>query len=272
MALQKITPFLWLDSQAEEAADFYVSIFRNSKILQVTRYGEAGKEVHGRPPGSVMTVAFELDGQRFTALNGGPHFKFTEAVSFVVGCKDQAEIDYYWEKLRAPGADGQCGWLKDKYGLSWQIVPDVLPRFLQKGGAMADGVMGALMQMRKLDLAELERAARARADHIRTVPAGKRVRVTWHGEVIADSREALAMKEGDHPLVHYVPRTDVRMDRLERSSHSTHCPFKGDASYFSLKGGPRDAVWSYEQPYAEMALIREYVAFYPDKVDSISIE
>src|SRR5881398_629598 len=112
MALQKITPFLWFDGQAEEAADFYVSVFKNSKIAQVTRYGEAGKEVHGRPPGSVMTVAFELDGQRFTALNGGPHFKFTEAVSFVVHCETQQEVDQMWEKLSAGGQEVECGWVK----------------------------------------------------------------------------------------------------------------------------------------------------------------
>ena len=271
MALQKITPFLWFDHQAEEAAKFYVSIFPNSRISAVARYAEAGKDVHGRQPGSVMTVAFELEGQPFTALNGGPHFKFTEAVSFVVNCKDQKEIDYYWEKLRARGSEGQCGWIKDQYGLSWQIVPEVLPKFLRKGGAMADSVTGALMKMRKLDIAELERAARAKADHITTIPAGQRVRVTWRGEVIADSRDALAMKEGDYPVVHYLPRKDVKMDRLERSSHTTHCPFKGDASYFSLKGGPQDAVWSYERPYEESAAIRDYLAFYPDKVDSISI-
>jgi len=270
--VNRITPFLWFDSQAEEAANFYVSIFKNSKILQVTRYGEAGKEVHGRAPGSVMTVAFELDGQPFTALNGGPHFKFNEAVSFVVGCKDQGEIDYYWEKLRAPGTEGQCGWLKDKYGLSWQVVPDVLPKFLRVSGPVADSVMTALMKMKKLDIAALEKAARSKADHITTAPAGKHVRVTYRGEMIADSRDALAMKEGSYPVVYYIPRKDVRMDRLERSKHTTHCPFKGDASYFSLKGGPQDAVWSYEQPYAESASIRDYLAFYPDKVDSISIE
>jgi predicted 3-demethylubiquinone-9 3-methyltransferase (glyoxalase superfamily) len=267
MALQKITPFLWFDREAEEAAKFYASIFPDSKITAITRYGDAGPG----PKGSVMTVSFQIHGHEFTALNGGPQFKFTEAVSFVVNCKDQAEIDYYWDKLGASGSEVACGWLRDQYGLFWQIVPDVLLKFLQKGGVMADSVMSAMMRMRKLDVAELERAARAKAHHISTAPAGERVRVTWRGEVIADSRDALAMKEGDYPVVHYLPRKDVRMDRLERSSHTTHCPFKGDASYFSLKGGPQNAVWSYEQPYEEAGAIREYLAFYPDKVDSISI-
>ena len=115
---QKITPFLWFDHQAEEAAEFYVSIFKNSKILNVVRYTEAGKEVHGRPPGSAMTVEFQLEGQRFIALNGGPHFKFTEAISFSVACKTQAEVDQFWKKLSQGGEEGPCGWLKDKYGLS----------------------------------------------------------------------------------------------------------------------------------------------------------
>src|ERR1700758_2309954 len=125
--MPRITPFLWFDTQAEEAARFYVSIFRNSKIVNVARYGEAGPG----PKGSVMTVDFELDGQEFIALNGGPHFKFTEAVSFVVNCDTQQEVDEFWEKLSAGGQQIQCGWLKDKYGLSWQIVPTVLGQLMQ---------------------------------------------------------------------------------------------------------------------------------------------
>ena len=121
--MQKITPCLWFDDKAEEAAKFYVSIFKNSKLGKITRYGEAGAEVSGRPKGSVMTVTFETRGQEFMALNGGPHFKFTEAISFLVNCETQEEIDEMWEKLSAGGEKGQCGWLKDKYGLSWQIVP-----------------------------------------------------------------------------------------------------------------------------------------------------
>src|SRR2546426_3934448 len=122
--MQKITPFLWFDDKAEEAVNLYVSIFQNSKIGSITRYGQEGAEVSGRPKGTVMTVAFQLDGQAFTALNGGPHFKFTEAISLVVNCKTQEEVDELWEKLSEGGEKGQCGWLKDKYGLSWQIVPD----------------------------------------------------------------------------------------------------------------------------------------------------
>ncbi len=271
--MNAITPFLWFDTQAEEAAKFYVSIFPNSKISSVARYGEAGKEIHGRAPGSVMTVAFELDGQPFTALNGGPLFKFNESISFQVNCETQAQIDHYWDRLSAGGDPKaqQCGWLKDKYGLSWQIVPTVLPKLLKQGGALAEGVMGALMQMKKFDIAGLERTARSKADHIKTAPAEKRVRVTWRGEVIADSREALAMREGDYPVVYYLPRKDVKMERLVRSEHRTHCPFKGDASYFSLGNEVKDAVWSYERPFDEARAIKEHLAFYPDKVDSISI-
>ena len=261
---QKITPFLWFDGQAEEAANFYASVFPDSRILSIARYGDAGREVHGRMPGSVMTVEFELMGQRFTALNGGPLFRFNESVSFVVNCDTQKEIDHYWDRLST--GEGQCGWLKDRYGLSWQIVPSVLPKFQKIGGALAVGVMAALLKMKKLDIAELERAARESAVHIRVAPAGARVRVTSHGEVIADTRDALAMQEGDYPVVHYVPRKDVKMDRLARTSHTTHCPFKGDASYFSLQGGPENAVWSYERPYDEMLAIKELVAFYPDKM------
>src|SRR5213592_4178719 len=121
--LQRITPFLWFDDNAEEAVKFYVSVFKNSRIGHVTRYDEEGAKAAGRPKGSVMTVAFELEGQPFTALNGGPHFKFTEAISFVVQCQTQAEVDRYWNALTEGGAESQCGWLKDKYGLSWQVVP-----------------------------------------------------------------------------------------------------------------------------------------------------
>jgi len=151
---QKITPFLWFDHQAEEAAHFYTSIFRNSKIHTVTRYTPGGRA----PAGSVMTVTFELEGQLFTALNAGPVFQFTEAVSFVVNCDSQAEIDYFWEKLIAGGgAASQCGWLKDKFGLSWQVVPAVLPEWLADG-ARAERVMRVVLTMTKLDLARLEAA------------------------------------------------------------------------------------------------------------------
>jgi predicted 3-demethylubiquinone-9 3-methyltransferase (glyoxalase superfamily) len=155
--MQKITPFLWYDTQAEEAANFYVSIFKESKILGLTRYGEAGPG----PKGSVLTVAFELEGQKFTALNGGPHFKFTEAVSFVVNCASQEEVDYFWEKLlEGGGQESQCGWLKDKYGLSWQVVPNVLPELLQdKDPEKANRVMQAMMKMVKIDIETLKRAA-----------------------------------------------------------------------------------------------------------------
>jgi predicted 3-demethylubiquinone-9 3-methyltransferase (glyoxalase superfamily) len=124
--VQRITPCLWFDDQAQEAAEFYTAIFRNSRIIKIARYGEAGREAHGRPPGSVMTVAFELDGQAFTALNGGPIFKFNEAVSLQINCEAQEEVDHYWNALSKGGDDQaqQCGWLKDKFGLSWQVVPD----------------------------------------------------------------------------------------------------------------------------------------------------
>jgi|SRR5262245_5732997 len=153
---QRITPFLWFDGQAEEAANFYVSIFKNSRINSVSRYGEGGPG----PKGSVMTVGFELDGQAFTALNGGPMYRFTEAVSFVVHCETQAEVDYYWDKLTADGREVQCGWLKDKFGLSWQVVPVALFELIQqKDPQKASRVMGALMQMTKLDVEGLRKAA-----------------------------------------------------------------------------------------------------------------
>jgi predicted 3-demethylubiquinone-9 3-methyltransferase (glyoxalase superfamily) len=159
--MQKITPFLWFDNQAEEAANFYASIFKNSKIGHVARYDEAGSKASGRPKGTAMTVAFQLEGQEFVALNGGPHFKFTEAVSFVVNCKTQKEVDHYWEKLSAGGDEKaqQCGWLKDKYGLSWQIVPTDLGKMLQaKDPKKSEGVMKAMLQMKKLDIKILKQA------------------------------------------------------------------------------------------------------------------
>jgi predicted 3-demethylubiquinone-9 3-methyltransferase (glyoxalase superfamily) len=152
---KKISPMLWFDTQAEDAAKFYVSVFKNGKILNTTRYPEGGPG----PAGSVMTVVFELEGQQFTALNGGPHFKFTEAVSFVVDCKTQEEVDEYWRTLSAGGEEGPCGWLKDRYGLSWQIVPSALPELLTSGNpAKAKAVVGAMMKMKKLNVAELQAA------------------------------------------------------------------------------------------------------------------
>jgi predicted 3-demethylubiquinone-9 3-methyltransferase (glyoxalase superfamily) len=159
--VQKITPCLWFDDQAEEAVGFYTTIFKNSKVVAVSRYGEAGKEIHGRPAGSVMTVAFELEGQAFTALNGGPVFKFNEAVSFQVDCQTQAEVDHYWKKLSEGGDPSaqQCGWLKDRYGLSWQIVPRVLIEMLMDPDAgKSQRVMTAMLRMKKIDIEELRRA------------------------------------------------------------------------------------------------------------------
>jgi predicted 3-demethylubiquinone-9 3-methyltransferase (glyoxalase superfamily) len=156
---QKIRPFLWFDTQAEEAVKFYTSTFKNSKIGSTTRYDEEGAKVSGQPKGSVMTIEFELAGQEFTALNGGPLFKFTEAISFVVNCETQQEVDDFWEKLSAGGQKSQCGWLKDKYGLSWQVVPDVLLNYLKdKNAAKAKSVMHAMLQMSKLDIAKLKKA------------------------------------------------------------------------------------------------------------------
>jgi predicted 3-demethylubiquinone-9 3-methyltransferase (glyoxalase superfamily) len=155
--MQKITPFLWFDSQAEEAARHYVSLFKNSKLGEIARYGEAGAKASGRPAGSVMTVAFELDGQKFVALNGGPHVQFNHAVSFVANCESQAELDRVWDGLATGGTIQQCGWLTDRYGVTWQVVPAVLPKLMQ--GAKADKVMQAILQMKKLDIAALERAA-----------------------------------------------------------------------------------------------------------------
>jgi predicted 3-demethylubiquinone-9 3-methyltransferase (glyoxalase superfamily) len=158
--MQKITPFLWYDDKAEEAANFYVSLFKNSRIGSITRYDEAGAKAAGRPKGSVMTIEFQLEGQQFVALNGGPHFKFTEAVSFVVNCDTQEEVDKFWEKLSEGGQESQCGWLKDKYGLSWQVVPTILPElFKQKDPAKAKRVMEAMLQMKKIDIKTLKQAA-----------------------------------------------------------------------------------------------------------------
>ena len=152
--MQKITPFLWFDNQAEEAAAFYVSIFKNSKILSIVR---------SEPEGGVMTVEFQLDGQKFVALNGGPRFKFTEAVSFVINCETQQEVDEYWEKLLEGGEEGMCGWLKDKYGLSWQIVPAVLTELLQdKDAVKAKRVMEAMLKMKKIDIKTLKQAYEGR--------------------------------------------------------------------------------------------------------------
>lgn len=167
--MQKITPFLWFNSEAEEAARLYTSVFTNSRIVKVVRYGEAGEEVHGGTPGSVMTVEFELEGQRFTALNGGPLFKFNESISFVVDCADQVEVDHFWSKL-SEGGDAsaqQCGWLKDKFGVSWQIVPRALVELLSdKDAERAGRVMNAMLKMKKIDIAGLkaayERAAGSR--------------------------------------------------------------------------------------------------------------
>jgi predicted 3-demethylubiquinone-9 3-methyltransferase (glyoxalase superfamily) len=157
----KISPCLWFDDQAEEAARFYTGIFKNSKIVKIGRYGEAGYEIHKKPAGSVMTVAFELEGQPFTALNGGPNFKFNEAISFEVMCATQAEVDYYWDRLSEGGDKRaqQCGWLKDKFGASWQIVPSALPDlFSDPDSEKSARAMTAMLKMKKLDIAELERA------------------------------------------------------------------------------------------------------------------
>ena len=157
----KITPCLWFDHQAEDAAKFYTSIFPNSKIGAISRYGEAGKEFHGKEPGSAMTVAFELDGQAFTGLNGGPIFKFTEAISFQISCQTQEEVDHYWEKLSAGGDPKaqQCGWVKDKFGVSWQVVPTILPKLLSDPDRKkSERAMKAMLQMKKLDIDQLQRA------------------------------------------------------------------------------------------------------------------
>jgi predicted 3-demethylubiquinone-9 3-methyltransferase (glyoxalase superfamily) len=156
---QKISPFLWFDSEAEQAAQFYTGIFKNSRIVSVSRYGKAGFETHRRPEGTAMTVLFELEGQQFSALNGGPIFKFNESISFMVSCNDQKEIDYYWEKLGAGGDPKaqQCGWLKDKFGLSWQITPSMMPEFFT--GPNSGRAMEVMLKMKKLDIAKLREAA-----------------------------------------------------------------------------------------------------------------
>jgi predicted 3-demethylubiquinone-9 3-methyltransferase (glyoxalase superfamily) len=160
LARHKITPCLWFDTQAEEAARFYCSVFKNSKIGKISRFPDAGQDVHGKPAGSVMTVEFELDGQPFVALNGGPQFKFDEAVSFQVFCETQSDIDYYWDRLTAGGgAEGPCGWLKDRFGLSWQVVPARIPEMMADADTERSArVMNAFMKMKKLDLAAIERA------------------------------------------------------------------------------------------------------------------
>jgi predicted 3-demethylubiquinone-9 3-methyltransferase (glyoxalase superfamily) len=161
LSIQKITPCLWFDDQAEEAVEFYTAIFRNSRIVSVTRYGRAGHEIHGKPTGSVMTVVFELDGQAFTALNGGPLFTFNEAISFQVHCDTQEEVDYFWEKLSAGGDDRaqQCGWLKDKYSVSWQVVPTVLLEMIHDPDAeKSQRAMEAMLHMKKIDIDTLKRA------------------------------------------------------------------------------------------------------------------
>ena len=159
--IQRITPCLWFDDQAEQAAEFYISVFPSSRIGSVARYGEAGREVHGKPAGTVMIVAFELDGQAFTALNGGPVFTFNEAISLQVNCDTQAEVDYYWDRLSAGGDEKaqQCGWLKDRYGVSWQIVPTVLTEMIgDPDSARSQRAMEAMLTMKKIDIATLKRA------------------------------------------------------------------------------------------------------------------
>jgi predicted 3-demethylubiquinone-9 3-methyltransferase (glyoxalase superfamily) len=157
--MQKITPFLWFDYQAEEAANFYVPIFKDSKIGSIARYGEEGARASGRPKGTVMTVTFQLDGQEFTALNGGPQFKFTEAISLFVNCETQAEVDELWEKLSAGGEKGRCGWLKDKFGVSWQIISAALGKMLQdKDPEKSKRIMKAMLQMDKIDVKTLKEA------------------------------------------------------------------------------------------------------------------
>ena len=159
LANQKITPCLWFDTQAEDAANLYVSIFPNSKIGRISRYSKAGNEIHHKPAGSVMVVEFEIDGLKFVALNGGPNFKFNEAVSFQVACETQAEVDHFWEKLSEGGQEGPCGWLKDRYGLSWQVVPTALPNMLMDADVeKTERVTNAFLQMKKFDIAALQGA------------------------------------------------------------------------------------------------------------------
>jgi predicted 3-demethylubiquinone-9 3-methyltransferase (glyoxalase superfamily) len=158
-AASKINPCLWFDTEAEEAARFYCSIFKNSKVGTISRYGNEGKEIHGKEAGSVMVVEFELDGERFAALNGGPQFKFSEAISFQIRCDDQKEVDYFWARLSDGGEEGPCGWLKDRYGLSWNVVPKILFEMLTDPDQAKSGrVTKAYLQMTKFDIAALERA------------------------------------------------------------------------------------------------------------------
>jgi predicted 3-demethylubiquinone-9 3-methyltransferase (glyoxalase superfamily) len=155
-------PCLWFDTEAEAAAKYYVSIFKNSKLGNISRFPNEGQEIHGKQAGSVMTAEFEIEGMKFVALNGGPHFKFSEAVSFQVLCETQAEVDYFWNKLAEGGAEGQCGWLKDRFGLSWQVVPTILPELFKNGNAKtAERVMKAMLQMRKIEIAALQQAQAA---------------------------------------------------------------------------------------------------------------
>jgi predicted 3-demethylubiquinone-9 3-methyltransferase (glyoxalase superfamily) len=160
-ANRKIAPCLWFDGQAEEAAKYYTSIFKDSKVGNITRYGEAGQEIHKKKPGTVLTVELELNGQPFTLLNGGPEFKFSEAISFMVPCETQEEVDYYWNELSKGGDEKaqQCGWLKDKYGVSWQIVPTIMPELVgDPNSEKSQRAMKAMMEMKKLDIAALKRA------------------------------------------------------------------------------------------------------------------
>ena len=164
ISTSQITPCLWFDQRAEEAANFYVAIFQNSRLTHISHFGEAGQEIHGQQAGTVMTVSFELNGQPFVALNGGPQFKFNEAVSFQIYCETQEEVDYYWEKLSEGGdpAAQQCGWLKDKFGLAWQVVPKVLLEMLDDPNReKANKAMSAMLQMKKLDIAGLQHAYNA---------------------------------------------------------------------------------------------------------------
>lgn len=159
-SIRRFSPCLWFDGQAEDAARFYTRIFANSRITSISRFGEAGQEIHGRPAGSVMVAAFELDGHSFTALNGGPHFRFNEAISFEIHCDTQEDIDYFWERLSEGGDERaqQCGWLKDRFGVSWQVIPVELGALMGEGGTASERVMTALLQMKKLDIAALKRA------------------------------------------------------------------------------------------------------------------
>ena len=162
MTATRITPCLWFDSQAEEAAKFYASVFKNSKIGKISHYGKEGFEVHGRKAGTVMTVEFEIEGQKFVALNGGPHFQFNEAVSFQIHCETQAEIDHFWSKLTEGGKEQPCGWVKDRFGLSWQVIPNALPQMLMdENSEKAQRVMKSMLQMRKIDIDTLKRAQAA---------------------------------------------------------------------------------------------------------------